>query len=86
MLHKKHFPKLAPVVWVREGRGGSGYEDRAVGRIVRTGVDRVTILVYRALDHAWVIRSVGAVELEPASPADLVRLEQLESEGVRAAA
>ena len=86
MLHKKHFLKSAPVGWVREGRGGSGYEDRAVGRIVRTGVDRVTILVYRALDDAWIIRSVGAAELEPASPADLVRLEKLEREGVRAAA
>lgn len=86
MLQKKRFLKSAPVVWVRGGRGGAGYEDRAVGRIVRTGADRVTILVYRALDDAWVIRSVGAAELEPASPADLARLEGLEREGVRAAA
>lgn len=86
MLHKKHFLKSAPIAWVREGRGGSGYEDRAVGRVVRTGVDRVTILVYRALDNAWVIRSVGFAELEPATPADLAQLEKLEREDVRVAA
>jgi hypothetical protein len=86
MLNKKQLSKLAPVVWVREGRGGSGYEDRAVGRVVRAGFDRVTISVYRAMDDAWVIRSVGAAELEAASPVDLARLEHLEGEGVRAAA
>ncbi|MGH8233088.1 MAG: hypothetical protein ACREPU_02675 [Rhodanobacteraceae bacterium] len=86
MLSKKNHLKSTPIVWVREGRGGSGYEDRAVGRIVRTGVDRITILVYRALDHAWVIRSVGADELEPATPADLAQLEKLEREDVRVAA
>jgi hypothetical protein len=53
---------------------------------VRAGFDRVTISVYRAMDDAWVIRSVGAAELEAASPVDLARLEQLEGEGVRAAA
>ena len=86
MLSKKNFLKSDPITWVREGRGGPGYEDRAVGRIVRTGVGRVTILVYRALDHAWIIRSVGADELEPATPADLAQLEKLEREDVRAAA
>jgi len=86
MLHKKHFLKSDPVDWVRGGRGGAGYEDRALGRIVRTGADRVTILVYRALDDAWIIRSVGAAELELATPADLARLEMLEREGIRAAA
>ena len=86
MLHKKHLLKSDPVVWVRGRRGGAGYEDRALGRIVRTGADRVTILVYRALDDAWIIRSVGAAELEPATPADLARLEMLEREGIRAAA
>ncbi len=86
MLNTNQLVGSQPIVWIRNGRGGPGYEDRAVGRVVRTGVGRVTILVFRASDAAWVIRSVGPHELEAATGADLARLEVLERQDRRSAA
>lgn len=86
MFKKKRFSDSQPVVWVRNGRGGPGYEDRAVGRVVRPGTGRVSVFVFRADDQAWVIRSVGASELEPANGPDLARLESLEQQDFRKAA
>lgn len=86
MLNKRHFVGSNPIVWIRNDRGGPGYANRAVGRIVRTGVGRVTILVFRASDETWVVRSVGAHELSPATGADLAQLEELERQDQRPAA
>jgi hypothetical protein len=86
MFKKKRFCDAQPVVWVRNGRGGPGYEDRAVGRVVRAGTGRISVFVFRADDQAWVIRSVGASELEPANESDLARLESLEQHDCRKAA
>ncbi|HEX7325022.1 MAG TPA: hypothetical protein VF292_06685 [Rhodanobacteraceae bacterium] len=85
MFNDHKFHRAEPVVWVRNGRGGPGYEDRAVGRIVRASVGRVTIQVYRADDQAWVIRSVAPGELHTPARADLERLDQLERTGRKAA-
>jgi hypothetical protein len=54
--------------------------------VVRTGAGRVTILVFRASDETWVIRSVGPRELESATGTDLARLEALELQDRRPAA
>jgi len=86
MLASRNLIASQPIVWTRHSRGGPGYEDRAVGRVVRTGAGRVTILVFRASDEAWVIRSVGPRELEPATGTDLARLEALELQDRRPAA
>lgn len=86
MVNTSHLIASRPIVWIRNSRGGSGYEDRAVGRVVRTGASRVTILVFRASDEAWVIRSVGPGELLPATGTDLARLEALELQDRRPAA
>jgi len=86
MLNTSHLIASRPIVWTRNSRGGPGYEDRAVGRVVRTGAGRVTILVFRASDETWVIRSVGPRELESATGTDLARLEALELQDRRPAA
>ena len=86
MLNKRQFVGSDPVVWTRNSRGGPGYTDRAVGRVVRTGVGRVTILVFRASDTTWVVRSVGVHEIAPAAGADLAQLEELERQDQRPAA
>lgn len=86
MFNTRNLMGSQPIVWTRNSRGGPGYEDRAVGRVVRTGVGRVTILVYRASDETWVIRSVGPLELEPATGTDLAHLEALERQDRRPAA
>ncbi|MGH8192643.1 MAG: hypothetical protein ACREP2_14495 [Rhodanobacteraceae bacterium] len=57
-----------------------------MGRVVRTGSGRVTIMVYRAMDHAWVIRSVGGDELERATGSELAKLHELERNSVPVAA
>lgn len=75
---KSRFRNSDPVVWVRDGRGGPGYESRAVGRVVRASVGRVTVQVFRADDQAWVIRSVAARELQQPTADDLHRLVALE--------
>lgn len=85
MFQKHAFRYSEPVVWVREGRGGPGYEDRAVGRAMRTGVGRVTIQVYRASDASWVVRSVAPDELHRPTDADLQRLTELEQANRKAA-
>lgn len=85
MFQNHAFHYFEPIVWVREGRGGPGYEDRAVGRAMRTGVGRVTIQVYRASDDSWVIRSVAPGELHRPTDADLRRLLELEHADRKAA-
>lgn len=86
MFSTKQLVGMQPIVWTRDSRGGPGYEDRAVGRVVRTGAGRVTVQVFRASDEAWVIRSVGPHELEVATGTDLKRLEALERQEQRSAA
>lgn len=85
MSQKHKFENSEPIVWVRDGRGGPGYEDHAVGRVVRTSAGRITIQVYRAADATWVIRSVGGTELQRPSEADLQRLLELERADRKAA-
>lgn len=85
MFDKNVFHTSEPIVWVRDGRGGPGYEDHAVGRILRASAGRVTVQVYRADDRSWVIRSVAADELQRPSEADLQRLVRLEQNDLKAA-
>lgn len=84
MSYKVGLNRDAVVVWVREGRGGPGYGERAVARVIRTNDDgRVTISVFRDDDETWVIRSVGAEELQHPMADERRRLEALETEHAR---
>ncbi len=74
MLHRND-----PIVWVRRGRGGPGYGERAVGRFVRMSVSRLTVDVYRQADECWVLRSIGPDEIEAPTPSERVLLEELEA-------
>ncbi|HEX7324278.1 MAG TPA: hypothetical protein VF292_02850 [Rhodanobacteraceae bacterium] len=84
MSSKVDLSRDAAVIWVREGRGGAGYGERAVARVVRTNGDgRVTISVFRDDDETWVIRSVGAGELQRPMADERRHLETLELEHAR---
>lgn len=85
MFQKQKFENSEPIVWVRGGRGGPGYEDRAVGRVLRASTGRITVQVYRADDGSWVIRSVAAEELQRPNAADMRRLTDLERADLKAA-
>lgn len=85
MFDKDTFHTSEPIVWVRDGRGGPGYEDHAVGRVLRASAGRVTVQVYRADDRSWVIRSVAAEELQRPNNADLQRLVDLERADLKVA-
>ncbi|HEU0196164.1 MAG TPA: hypothetical protein VFQ88_02980 [Nevskiaceae bacterium] len=86
MSSKVDLRRDAPVIWVREGRGGPGYGERALARVTRTNSDgRVTITVYREDDNAWVLRSVGADELQRPAADEIRRIEDLEMASDRVA-
>lgn len=85
MFDKDTFHTSEPIVWVRDGRGGPGYADHAIGRVLRASAGRVTVRVYRAEDQAWVIRSVAAEELQRPGEADLQHLIDLERADLKAA-
>lgn len=81
MSTKLRFMPQDPVIWNREHRGGPGYGERALARVIRINADgRVTILVFRPADATWVIRSVGRAELQRPAADELRRLEEMETQ------